>query len=217
MVELPNVTLVFVTYVYIYKSIKSLKYSKKGIIFNSSILFTDKELEISDISVIKIPKLDYIGYSHFIVYELYKYIKTDYVLIIQSDGFVINPQMWDNNFFNYDYIGAPFPIPKLNDKISYRDPFDNLIRVGNGGFSFRSKKLLSLASELNLPWKSYHGFWNEDGFYCVHNRFIYENNGCVFAPIDVAVKFSIENDVPESLGIMTFGFHGKHNLRYQLL
>ena len=123
--------------------------------------------------------------------------------------------MWTSNFLNYDYIGAPWPIP--NDDFSYRDYFKNIIRVGNGGFSLRSKKLLSLAEELKLDWKSYFGYFNEDGFICCHNRHIYEENGCKFAPIEVAKIFSHESYIPEIGDVKTFGFHGKHNKNYNLI
>jgi hypothetical protein len=217
MINLINVTLVTVTSINVERAVKALKYSTKGINFGDVLLITDKDILDKDIRIEKIKPLDYIGYSKFIVYDLHRYINTDYVLIIQDDGFVINPNEWDDNFLNYDYIGAPFPIPDINDNISYRDPFGNLIRVGNGGFSLRSKKLLSLASELNLEWKSYFGFYNEDGFYSVHNKHIYEQNGYKYAPIDVASKFSIENQVSEHNNNYTFGFHGKHNPNYNLI
>jgi hypothetical protein len=217
MLNLKNVTLVCVTSVNVDRAIKALNYSKKGINFHSTILFTDKDVNSKGILTTKIPTLNYIDYSRFIVYELHKFISTDYVLIIQDDGFVINPEAWNDEFFKYDYIGAPFPIPNQNDKVSYRDPFNNLVRVGNGGFSLRSKKILSLATKLDLEWKPYFGFWNEDGFFAVHNKHRYEEEGCMFAPVSVAVNFSIESSIPESVGITPFGFHGKNNKAYQLL
>jgi hypothetical protein len=125
---------------------------------------------------------------------------------------VVNPQKWNNSFLEYDYIGAPWDLPK--DSFSLRDSKGNLCRVGNGGFSLRSKKLLSLASELNLEWKPYFGFYNEDGFYCCHNREIYENYGCKFAPIHVASHFSQEQIIEENKNIIPFGFHGKTNSYY---
>jgi hypothetical protein len=217
MVTLNNVTLVSVTSVNVDRTIRALKYSSKDIKFNEVLLLTDKNVSPIGIKTIKINEIDYIGYSKFIVYELYKYINTEFALIIQDDGFIINPRKWNDDFLKYDYIGAPFPIPQPNDNISYRDPFGELMRVGNGGFSLRSKKLLSLASELNLEWKPYFGFWNEDGFYAVHNHHIYEENGCVFAPIEVAKHFSHEHNLPETQGIIPFGFHGKHNKNYHLI
>ncbi len=217
MVNLNNVTLVSVTSVNVDRTIRALKYSMKNINFHDVILFTDKDVSPNDIKIIKIDELDYINYSRFIVYELHKHIKTDFALIIQDDGFVINPEKWDSKFLEYDYIGAPFPIPKENDNISYRDPFGNLCRVGNGGFSLRSKKLLSLPTELKLEWKSYFGYYNEDGFFAVHNKHIFEEKGCKFAPVNIAGEFSVEYETSETFGKTQFGFHGKHNKNYWLI
>ena len=217
MITLDNVSLVTATSINIERSIKALNYSMLGINFKNVKLFTNIDIKNDNIETVKIDKLDYIGYSKFIVYDLYKYIDTDYALIIQDDGFVVNPNKWDNEFMKYDYIGAPFPIPSLDDNISYRDPFGNLIRVGNGGFSLRSKKILSLATELNLEWKSYFGYYNEDGFYCVHNKHTYEENGCVYAPVEIAARFSHENQTSETTGIEPFGFHGKRSQYYNLI
>ena len=208
--ELPNVTLVCVTSVNVQRAIKALQYSVKNIEFKNVLLLTSEECVLDNIDVIKInPILNTDEYSKFIVYELHKYINTEFALIIQEDGFVVNAEQWDGLFLEYDYIGAPWPIPE--DDFSFKDSYGNLQRVGNGGFSLRSKKLLRLASELDLEWKSYFGFYNEDGFFCCHNKHIYEANGCKFAPIDVASKFSFETPIPENNGILTFGFHGKNH------
>ena len=207
MINLNNITMVAVACIRVNDTLNALKYSYKNIDFNSIKLLTHEDISDDYIEIIKIDKLDYENYNRFIVYELHKYIDTDFVLIIQDEGYIIDPTKWSDNFLKYDYIGAIWPIPPVTDQISYRDPFDNLIRVGNGGFSFRSKKILSLASQLNLEWKSYFGHYNEDGFICCHNRHIYEANGCVFAPPEVAKYFSHENEVPEIQGIQPFGFH----------
>ncbi len=217
MINLNNVTLVSVTSVNIERTIKALRYSMRDISFNEIKLFTNLDVSCDDIDVVKIESLDYINYSRFIVYELHKHINTDFVLIIQDDGFIVNPDKWDNMFLKYDYIGAPFPIPSITDKISYRDPFGNLCRVGNGGFSLRSKKLLELPTKLNLEWKQYFGYYNEDGFFAIHNKHIFENEGCVYAPLDVAKYFSHEAEIPETIGITPFGFHGKWSKNYKLI
>ena len=49
--------------------------------------------------------------------------------------------------------------------------------------------------------------YNEDGNICVHNRHIFEQQGCVFAPVEIAARFSKEVECPEHKGIETFGFH----------
>ena len=209
MIDLKNVTLISVAGVRGEKSLKAIKYSKKGINFGASKLITTSDLTDSEVEIIKIPEINYEQYNKFIVFDLYKYVDTDYLLLVQDDGFVVNPECWKDDFLDYDYIGAPWPLP--TDSFSYRDPMGNIIRVGNGGFSFRSKKLCKIASELDLEWKSYYGYFNEDGFITCHNRAIYEEQGCRFAPVSVAKYFSHEGFIPELSGITPFGFHGRCN------
>lgn len=216
--KLNNVTLVAVAGVRIQEAYNAIKKSMKGITFGEVKLLTPKnaQTENPNVQIIKLDKeLDYIEYNRFILYELKDYIDTEFVLLVQDDGYVVNPESWRNDFYEYDYIGAIWPIPDQNDKISYRDPFGNLIRVGNGGFSLRSKKLLELPSKLNLEWKSYYGFWNEDGFLTCHNRHILEKEGIKFATTDIAKYFSHECPVDEIKGIdKPFGFHGKNSKYY---
>lgn len=217
MLKLENVSLACVTSINLDRAIRAIEFSRRSIEFGEVLLLTDKDLDLENIKTIKIESLDYIGYSKFIVYELHKHISKDHVILIQDDGFISNPEKWKDLFLDYDYIGAPFPVPREDDNISYRDPFGNLIRVGNGGFSLRTKKLLQLPSLLNLEWKSYFGFYNEDGFFSVHNRHILEANGCLFAPIEIASRFSHEYKTAETEGILPFGFHGKHHSNYNLI
>ena len=206
---LDNTTIVCVAGVRGMQALKALKHCTTNINFKNCKLLTSENLNSSDIEIIKINPINYEQYNKFIVYDLYKYIDTEYALIIQDDGYIINPELWNNDFLKYDYIGAPWILPK--DDFSYRDTFGNIIRVGNGGFSLRSKKLLSTANKLNIPWKSYYGFYNEDGFITCHNRHLYEKEGCKFAPLEVAVHFSKELEIPENAEIKTFGIHGIKN------
>lgn len=138
------------------------------------------------------------------VYELHHYVQTDFAMVIHADGYVIHPDKWRDSWLQYDFIGAPWPLPR--DNYSYRDPQGNLIRVGNS-VSLRSKRLLELPSKLNLPWRSYYGNTNEDGFLTCHNRQILEENGCRFAPLSEAVHFSKEWEIEENKGLITFAFH----------
>lgn len=215
MLNLNNITLLCMSSVSIDLSIKALLRSSEKINFGD-IKFVSHEKPLNLDNKIKFCYIDKINslddYSYKMIYQLDKYVDTDYVLVIQSDGYVINPHLWQDNFLNYDYIGAPFPLPR--DDFSYRDSNNKLFRVGNGGFSLRSKKLIQLANKLQLEWKSFHGFYNEDGFICGMYKEIYENNGMKFAPIDVAKYFSHEIQVPEIQGIIPFGFHGKFSKYY---
>lgn len=216
MINLKNVTLVAVACIRVNETMNAIRKSMSGIEFGDVKLITSENVYADDIKIINIPYLDYENYNKFIVYELHKYVDTDFVLIVQDDGYVINPNMWRDEFFRYDYIGAPWALPNPDDTIGYRDVYGNIVRVGNGGFSFRSKKLLEIPTKLNLEWRAYYGYFNEDGFFTCHNRHLIEKEGCVYAPIDVAKYFSHESDIPEVQGIVPFGFHGKWSKYYNM-
>lgn len=215
MKKLNDVTLVAVASVRVDRTLKALEYSCKNLKFSCVKIFTHENVDNPLIEKIHVDKMDYENYNKFIVYDLHKHIDTSHVLIVQDDGFIVNPDKWTDDFLKYDYIGALWDLPK--DDFSYRDIFGRIIRVGNGGFSLRSKKILSLASELNLEWKQYFGYWNEDGFFTCHNRHIYEIHGCVYSPLEIAAKFSQEHYVEENNGITPFGFHGKHHKYFNLI
>jgi len=151
------------------------------------------------------PKMSNIDeWNYGAIYELPKHVDTEFAMLIHDDGFVVNPESWKEEFLEYDYIGAPYPLPQ--DNFSYRDIKGDLIRVGNS-VSLRSKKLLDLPIKLNLEWKSFHGYYNEDGYICVNYRHKYLEHGIKFADINVAKYFSHENMIPEIQGIKPFAFH----------
>ena len=143
MIELPNVTLFCISSNKVKEAIKVLQYSMRGIKFGAVKLITHEDpgnlpegIEFSKCYEIK----SIHDYNYYCLYNLTNHIDTDYCLLIQPDGFVINPEKWDDDWFNYDYIGAPWALAKD----AYLDPWNKPHRVGNGGFSFRSKKLLDV-------------------------------------------------------------------------
>jgi len=152
-------------------------------------------------------------YNEYILYHLYKHIDTEYCLLVQDHAFIINPDAWKDEFLDYDYIGAPWPWREN----SYVTPFGEHIRVGNGGFSLRSKKLLEVPNQVDIPFRPaeqpdfYKMFGsdntNEDGNICVHNRHIFQEQGCKFAPLEVAKYFAHEHPLEEFRGIIPFGYH----------
>jgi hypothetical protein len=162
--------------------------------FANSILFSNKSL-IGDFSSILINDIKSLEeYNLFILNELVKYIKTKYVLIIQWDGYVVNGDIWDNAFFNYDYIGAIWP-QHLDGS-----------RVGNGGFSLRSSRLMNAVSRRDFCRSDE----NEDEAICRINRSLLENKYRIrFSGEVVANIFSYEQT--ETLR-PTFGFHGLWNI-----
>jgi len=213
MVEINDVTIISVTGVKAEESLWAIEHSCKNIKFAAAKLITPQDIKSSNgVEIIKCGPIDYVEYSRFVVYELWKYFDTSHVLLIQSDGFVVNPEEWTNEFLEYDYIGAPWLPP--HDDFSYRDEDGNIQNVGNGGFSLRSKKLSELPSKLKLEWKSYSGFHNEDGFFSLHHRKRFEKLGCKYAPVELAWKFSQESNLPELDFTIPFGFHGRNHHYY---
>jgi len=194
MLKLPQITLVAITGVG-YKTKEHWEALRKS----------SEQIEFGEVKLIQLDEIkDIDSWNKAVIYELPKYIQTDFGLLIHYDGYVINPDCWDDNWLNYDYIGAPWPLP--TDSFSYRDAQGTIQRVGNS-VSLRSKKLLDVANRLQLSWQAFNGYTNEDGFICVNYRHIYEQHGCKFAPLEVAKYFSKEHEIEENKNIKTFAFH----------
>ncbi|AEF53544.1 DUF5672 family protein [Marinomonas posidonica] len=206
--KISNVTLVSVATTEVEATVKAIEYSIKELCFERVLLLShyDPNPGSNVYEHVKIKPFNNVAeWGRFVVFDLYKYIDTDYIILIHADGFIVNPSAWCDDFLEYDYIGAPWPLPK--DKFSYRDYYGNIIRCGNS-VSLRSKKMLSLPSELKLDWESAEDvLFHEDGFLCVKNRHILQSNGVEFAPLSLAVYFSREKTLPENKNIEPFLFH----------
>ena len=50
-------------------------------------------------------------YSVFMLNNLNDHVDTSHVLTFQTDGFILNPQAWTDNFLKYDWVGAPCRMP----------------------------------------------------------------------------------------------------------
>ena len=131
------------------ESLKALDYSTKILKFNNSYLFTHEKINSTKHKVINIDKFNSItDYSDFIL-GIGNYVDSEYVLIVQDDGYIINPKKWTNEFLAYDYIGAPWPGQyswrKRWKNETYQKAYINSKknRIGNGGFSLRSRKFLN--------------------------------------------------------------------------
>lgn len=143
----------------------------------------------------EIPPLNGIdAYSQFLIKDLGRYIETPHVLIVQWDGFVLNPLYWTDDFLSYDYIGSPW----------YHGGHPGM--VGNGGFSLRSKRLLEALRRVECPPDE-----PEDMAICVTLRTQLEDeHGIRFAPIESAEVFGCEYGPWRK----AFGFHGLHNFAH---
>lgn len=194
--QLKNITLVCIDGVDPNQGLKALRYSMKDIDFAKNVMISHivPDNIPDDVVFEQIDPLTHDTYSPFVLGRLSEYIDTEYCLLINDDGFVINPHLWDDKFLEYDYIGAPW---KEHGQIN---------RVGNGGFSLRSKKLIDLCKNI-VPFDGEH----EDGTICLRYKHFLESHGCNFAPVEVAMNFSLESRIPECEFTLdnTFGFHGR--------
>lgn len=119
-----------------------------------------------------------------------------HILFFQYDGWVLDGAAWQDEWLQYDYIGAPWPWKPADQN------------VGNGGFSLRSVALMKYLAEhpdeFPVPTNS-----PEDAVLCQYYRPALEMCGFSWAPLHVAEKFSVERG-PWRTG--TFGFHGIYNI-----
>ena len=129
-------------------------------------------------------------YSDLLLTGLRQYVSGTHVLIIQWDSFILHPELWTNDFLQYDYIGAVWP--------HHPDT-----PVGNGGFSLRSVKLLEALESPTVSKRH-----PEDFCVCVDNKALLESEfGIRFAPAPIGEQFAVER----SDWHPAFGFHGFFN------
>lgn len=210
---LNNVTLAAMTSVNIGATIKAMQYSMRGIEFGDAVLITHRKPFVLPKNIRyshtdRISDIDIFNYK--MVYELGSHIKTEFALIVHADGFVVNPERWRDEFLDYDYIGAPWPLPPEGDTTTYRDKDGNICRVGNSA-GIRSKRLMDFPQKAGIEWKGEYAYgrmwYYEDGFICCKIRHLLEAEGMRVAPLDVAKYYSHEKMIPEIEGIVPFAFH----------
>jgi hypothetical protein len=158
----------------------------------------------TNINRIGVPRMSVADYNRFCVYRLSDLVTTDFCMIVHTDGFILNPHLWDDRFLNYDYVGAPW----YRSYTTYSEGI-----VGNGGFCIRSKKFLDYSKRF----VGYDGSTNEDLFLCAVNYRKSLEEGLKIADLETAARFSIETLSDRFPSIAnSFGFHGKSNLHHAM-
>ena len=194
--ELPTVTLCAATSTNVDATMAAIAASSEQVVFGDVLLLTDsaavESLPAGRIERIA-PLRSSADYSRFVLGRLADHVRTDHCLLIQWDGFVIDPAQWDERFLECDYIGAPWP--------QFGDGHD----VGNGGFSLRSRKLLEAC---RTP--GFNPSHPEDvAIGRVNRDYLEQEQGIVFADGETAARFAFERSAPAR---PTFGFHGVFNM-----
>ena len=137
-------------------------------------------------------------YCEFLWYDLLNFIPTKFFLNIQWDGWVVDPGMWDTEYLQYDFIGAPWW-------------YDDGHNVGNGT-GIRSTKLMRFLGEHRALLPVY---GKEDELLGRVYRPILEHQGFKWAPEQLASKFSMECTRP-SITSKHFMFHDSFNFPVML-
>ena len=192
--SLPNVTAVIVDCVAFKPARRTLQHCINLCEFGCALFFTHEIPETPDPYVVNIEKItSKQAYSHFIIKRLADYIQTDFILIVQTDGFIVNIDRWTDGFLKYDYIGAPWHESQLQPEMNKNH------LVGNGGFSLRSRRLQEyLRDDPNI-----HVTHPEDVSICQTYRSYLEDKGFTYAPVQLAHQFCCENYIWNN----AFGHH----------
>jgi len=182
-------------------AVRSLRRSMSYARFHAVKFLTSLPVEEQDIETVPIaPITSLVDYSRFVMKDLAGYIDTDFALVTQWDGHVINPAAWDDGFLRFDYVGSVWDreiVPPQEGGITYN--------VGNGGFSLRSKAFLQAGRDPALV-----QVHPEDVHLCrTYREHLEQRYAIRFADEAIAHRFSFELVIG---GTMPFGFHGLINV-----
>lgn len=178
-------------------ALTAIKKSIEQCEFDRVVFITDRKFDVDpEIETVIIPKINSKEeYSEFVIKELYKYIDTTYMVVCQADGYVLNGNAWNEDWKQYDYIGAAWLETDGRN-------------CGNGGFSLRTTRLMKLIATDSII-DCYHP---EDSIICrLYRPYLEKENGIKFAPDEVCDAFSFELREPNQ---PTFGFHGNFHAPY---
>jgi ADP-heptose:LPS heptosyltransferase len=178
-------------------AVSSLRKSMAHCEFDEVILFTNIDLKLDGIRTVLIPKITSKDeYSEYILKQAWCQISSNYVLVTQHDSWVLNGDCFDERLYEFDYAGALWI------------ESDGLAN-GNGGFSWRSKRLMKIVAmddhiSATAP---------EDVAVCrVYRRYLEKNYDLKWAPDEICEAFSFELRCPTQ---RTFGFHNYFHEPYR--
>ncbi|HVY20414.1 MAG TPA: DUF5672 family protein [Bauldia sp.] len=192
--RLPDVTICAADSAFVDLTVRALMRSMDLCAFGDAILFSDVARAGPFRHVPIAPLRSIADYSRFVLRDLVDHVTTSHILVVQWDGYVVDPAAWKRAFLKYDYIGSV-----------WLDQPEHL-SVGNGGFSLRSRRLMQTVRQL-----PHLAGYNEDVVIGRTYRAIMErDNGIRFAPSKIAGLFAHEYKI--EAGVPTFGFHGVENL-----
>ncbi len=196
MLDLASVTLCCVDTANPVLALRAIERSRSEVRFARTLFVTTPAIGAAvppDIDVVAIePLASRDAYSRFVLKSLLPHVDTAHVLLIQWDGYIVNPAAWDDSFLDCDYIGAKW--------FWHADG----MRVGNGGFSLRSHRLLEALQDPRIELVEAEDLTIGRTF-----RPLLEREYAIrFASEATADRFAFEAAYP--IG-RPFGFHGLFN------
>lgn len=178
--KLPTVTLMCVDCVDPERAQKVIDHCMGMVEFGAVKLLTTPE----------IPHLNsLVAYSIFMLTEAHKHFDTEHVLIVQRDGWILNPEVFNPEWLNLDYIGPLF--------VQYD-------KVGSGGFSLRSKRIMEATAKAIVPWDGS----QEQADFIQKGVGLYEDGFISLSPFKNQFKIA----TPEQAAM--FGHGGNRNPKY---
>lgn len=185
------------------REIPSLMHNLKCLPGSQGLIVTDKLVDTNIRQVELVQGFDYYGFQDYLLYCLFQHVETDYALIVQSDGWCLNPNNWRNEWFEYDYIGAYTHAAYFARDKTFRTFYSwvgmpDPVVVQNGGFSLRSRRFLEAPTKYGIVkhLKDEPALYNEDVQLCCWMRPALEKVGMKFAPKEESMLFSFEHLSP---------------------
>lgn len=128
--QLPSVSLICIDCVDANRAARVVERCTQKADFGAVKLLTSLETDYPHVKIMPLNSL--IAYSIFMLTKVHEYVETEHMLIVQRDGFILNPGSFDVRWLELDYIGPLF--------VQYD-------KVGSGGFSLRSKRIMQDISQ----------------------------------------------------------------------
>jgi hypothetical protein len=201
MLSLPDVTLVLIETREHDLAQLALEDCERNAEFCDVLIFTDRPSQFirADRRIVAVedwPNKE--SWSRCFWYDVPLHVRTSHVLSIQWDSWIVAPEMWRDEYLEYDYIGAPW---------WYKDGMN----VGNGGFCLRSTRFLRFIRKHRDQFPCITAL--DDDLYCRKYRPTLQSAGFEWAPEPLAQDFAFECVRPDK-SARHFGFHAAYNFDY---
>lgn len=208
--DLSNILLCCIDDVDAARAIKVLNHCNSLCKFSESICLTSKDVETkSNIKIIKTAPIGSVeDYDNFIALNLLDHLKDysfSHIIIVQHDGFILNPNGWSTKFLSFDFLGSP------SDDIGGPPLTEGRVRFMNSGFCLLSKHFLN-SLKILIDSRKLTNFFPLDGMISgiitsngVNIRSELENLNVVYGTGEIASQFSIEYGKYKG----SFGYHSR--------